>query len=74
MHLAKQTGVYNQYDVTYRLPLEQLLMNEEWYVAQHIKPFRIIVPKWLNEVRQELDDFYRTTPDIKPIELYNFIL
>jgi len=74
MHLAKQTGVYNQYDVTYRFPLEQLLMNEEWYVAQHIKPFRAIVPKWLNEVKQELEDFYRTTPDIKPIELYNFIL
>jgi len=74
MHLAKQTGVYNQYDVTYRFPLEQLLMNEEWYVGQYNNHFRTIVPKLLNAVKQEFEDFCRTTPDITPIDLYNFIL
>ena len=74
MHLAKQTGVYNQYDVTYRFPLEQLLMNEKWYVGQSKKQFRAIVPKCLKAVKQEFEDFCRTTPDIKTIDLYNFIL
>jgi hypothetical protein len=74
MHLAKQTGVYNQYDVTYRFPLEQLLMNEEWYVGQYNQQFRTIIPKCLNAIKQEFEDFCRTTPDIKPIDLYNFVL
>jgi hypothetical protein len=74
MHLAKQTGVYNQYDVSYRFPLEQLLMNEEWYVGQYNQQFRTIIPKCLNAVKQEFEDFCRTTPDIKPIDLYNFVL
>jgi hypothetical protein len=74
MHLAKQTGVYNQYDVTYRFPLEQLLKNEEWYVGQYKKQFRTIVPKCLTEIKQAFEDFCKTTSDIKPVELYNFIL
>jgi hypothetical protein len=74
MHLAKETGVYNQYDLTYRYPLEQLLMNEEWYLKLHRRRFKRIISPNLNAIRQEFEDFCKSTPDIKSIELYKFIL
>jgi hypothetical protein len=49
-------------------------MNEEWYVGQYNQQFRTIIPKCLNAIKQEFEDFCRTTPDIKPIDLYNFVL
>ena len=74
MHLAKKTGVYNQYDITYRYPIEEFLQSEDLRANQHNRPFNIIVPKCLTEIKQAFEDFCKTTPDIKPIELYNFIL
>ena len=75
MHLAKKSGIYNQYDLKYRFPLLHILTNENWYrVWQTTKNFKGISNDYLDEIKGEFEEFCRTTPDIKPIELYNFNL
>lgn len=75
MHLAKKTGVYNQYDLKYRYPLHQLLAGEEWYkVWNSKKQFKLTVPPLLREMQEEFEEFCRTTTNLKLLELYNFNL
>lgn len=73
MHLAKKSGIYNQYDLKYRHPLKQVLSNEDWYQKSK-KHFNFISTQYLDKIKDEFEEFCRTTPDIKPIALYNFIL
>ena len=71
MHLAKQTGVYNEYDLRYRYPLIEILKRESWYHKQ----FKL---KSNNQHLLKIDDEFRTfcqnEQNLKTIELYNFIL
>jgi len=72
MHLAKRTGVYNEFDLKYRQPLNLFLENTQ---KVDLNNFRVITKgDDLANLLQEFEDFCKTTPDIKPIELYNFIL
>lgn len=73
MHLAKKSGIYNQYDLNYRYPLQQLLSKEAWYL-QTKKQFKFVSSPYLEEIKSEFEEFCKTTLDIKPIEHYNFIL
>jgi hypothetical protein len=70
MHLAKKSGIYNQYDLKYRFPLQHILTDENWY--RDI--FNCIFNDYLDEIKSEFEEFCKTTPDIKPLEIYNFIL
>lgn len=75
MHLAKISGVYNHFDLLYRLPIKQILANEEWYKNWTDSKKAILkIHPFLKELKQEYEDFCKTTPDVNPIELYNFIL
>jgi len=73
MHLAKKSGIYNQYDLKYRFPLQHILTNEDWYRVNN-NIFNCISTDYLDEIKSEFEEFCKSTPDIKPIELYNFIL
>jgi hypothetical protein len=72
MHLAKQTGVYNQFDVDYRYPLNNTLSSKKWYFKNK---YRI---KFQSTAIEELRIFYekvsREDPEMVPLEIYNFIL
>lgn len=72
MHLAKSTGVYNQFDIDYRYPLENALRRETWYSQNNFKvKFKNSV---MESMRIEYEEFCKTTDDIQPIDIYNFIL
>lgn len=72
MHLAKLTGVYNQFDIDYRYPIENTLKREAWYSTNN---FRV---KFKNTIMEDMrlayQEFCKTTADIRPIDIYNFIL
>lgn len=75
LHLAKKTGIYNQYDIKYRHPLAQLLANESWSQQSPLSnKYNLILNNHLIKIKDEYEEFCKTTPDIKPIELYNFDL
>ena len=71
IHLAKHSGIFNQFDLLYRFPLETLLKLEEWY---HID-FKVIIrhPAMKGFISQ-YEDFCNNTTDLKKAELYNFLL
>jgi hypothetical protein len=72
MHLAKTTGIYNEFDLKYREPLTLFLANTQ---KVDLGSFRVVTKgDELGNLLQEFENFCQTTPDIKPIELYNFIL
>lgn len=73
MHLAKKSGIYNQYDLTYRYPLQQILSKEEWYLNTK-NYFTFVSCPYLELIKHEFEEFCRTNPDIEQIELYNFNL
>lgn len=72
MHLAKRTGVYNQFDVDYRYPVDNTLNRENWYGGNK---YRL---KFKNNLIEELRIYYeqvsRDDPEMTPLEIYNFIL
>lgn len=72
MHMAKQTGIYNQFDISYRHPLENTLKKEFWFSKDKFK-VAIKNPE-VERIRKEFEGFCKSEPDIKPIEMYNFIL
>ena len=75
MHLAKKTGIYNQFDVKYRHPLTQFLSSESWFNQSPMSSkFNLKASNHLSKIRDDFEEFCKTESDIKPIELYNFDL
>lgn len=71
-HLAQQSGIYNQYDLMYRRPLENTLKHESWFNSGD---FKIKVKKpYLSDLKSEFELFCQSTPDLKRFENYDFIL
>lgn len=72
-HLAKLSGVYNQYDILYRYPLEKTLAQENWFDKDN---FKVTVPnlKPLKDIQQEYELFCKENNDITYIEQYHFLL
>jgi hypothetical protein len=72
IHLAKRTGVYNEFDLKYRHPLNLILNSSKKIDLDNFK----ITTKSneLSNLLKQFEDFCKATPDIKPIKLYNFIL
>lgn len=73
IHLAKQSGVYNQYDLLYRFPLETLLKLEDWLHDHGSIKVKIKHPA-MKEFLIQYEDFCNNTEDLKKAELYNFLL
>ncbi len=72
IHLAKHTGVYNEFDLKYRQPLNSILTSIK---SVDLNNFRVTTKSdALANLLKQFEDFCKATPDIKPIELYNFIL
>lgn len=72
-HLAIESGVYNQFDLLYRSPLENTLNREGW--LDLTKGYSLLVKKsTINLLVNEYEKFCRETPDIKFCKAYNFIL
>lgn len=72
MHLAKLSGVYNQYDVLFRYPLENTLTQESWF---HFDNFKVrIKPSSIKQIKNEYENFCKETDDLSVVENYNFIL
>lgn len=73
MHLAKDSGVYNQYDILYRFPIIGLLKHEDWYTDA--SKFKIkFKHSIMADILKEYEDFCKTTSDLNKVEIYNFIL
>lgn len=72
-HLAIESGIYNQFDLLYRAPLENTLRQESWF--NFTKGYAV---KTKTSVLQELltqhETFCQNTDDIEFCEGYNFIL
>lgn len=71
-HLAMHSGVYNQFDLLYRYPLEHTLKAYDWaditlFKVKHNKEV-------MDEMKKEYEEFCINTPDLKISEFYNFIL
>ena len=73
IHLAKQTGIFNQYDILYRHPLETLLKLEDWFHKLNEFKLKIRHPA-MKEFITQYEDFCNNTTDLKKAELYNFLL
>ncbi len=72
MHLAIGSGVYNQFDVLYRFPLENTLKQEEWY---NHKVYTVKLKRSsTNELTNLYEEFCREATDLKFCKVYNFIL
>lgn len=71
MHLAKRTGIYNEYDIKYRYPLEELLKRHSWY---YNKEFKLKLNEHLLDIQKQFEDFCINDPTIKCANVYNFIL
>jgi len=70
-HLAKQTGIYNEYDIQYRFPLEEILKREDWY---YDKQFKLLFNTELEHIKNSFENFCQNETKLKAVELYNFIL
>lgn len=72
LHLAKMSGVYNQYDVLFRYPLENTLKQEGWF---HLDNFSVrIKQSSIKQIKNEYEIFCKETADLQAVENYNFIL
>lgn len=72
-HLAIESGVYNQFDLLYRAPLENTINQESWMDVT--KGYSFLIKKSaISELLNEYERFCRETPDIKFCKAYNFIL
>lgn len=73
MHLAKKTGIYNQYDLLYRAPIKSSLKAEDWY--EGLKQFKVkIRHPAMKSFVQEYEKFCQDTEGLNKIDIYNFIL
>lgn len=72
MHLAKLSGVYNQYDVLFRYPLENTLRQENWFQSD---TFTVRIKQTgIQKIKEEYELFCKESNDLQVIENYNFIL
>jgi hypothetical protein len=73
MHLAKQTGIYDQFNLLYRHPLSATLKQEPWFREG---PFKVNFrnKELVDQILNEHNDFCSTTENIKFVEVYNFNL
>jgi len=72
VHLAKESGIYNQYDLLFRYPLVNTLKNESWY--NHDMYLLNFSTLHIDTIKQEFELFCKETPDLRYIEIYNFDL
>ena len=70
-HLAMHSGIYNQFDMLYRYPLENTLRLEPWY---NHSIFKVTTDKIISELRQEYEQFCIGNTELHHLEFYNFIL
>ncbi len=72
MHLAKLSGVYNQYDVLFRYPLENTLRQESWF---YLDSFKVRIKQAsIQKIKEQYETFCNGSTDLKFIDIYNFIL
>lgn len=73
MHLAKNSGVYNQFDLLYRFSLTNQLKREDWYAD--FSKFKVkFKDSSIANILKEYEDFCKTTDSLSKVEVYNFIL
>ena len=73
MHLAKESGIYNQYDMLYRFPLLVSLNSEDWYTDLRKFKVKIRHPA-MKSFLTEYEEFCMSATDLKQVNIYNFIL
>lgn len=72
MHLAKLSGVYNQYDVLFRHPLERTLKQESWF---HVSKFNVRIKQFeVQKIKKEYESICNESADLEEVVNYNFIL
>ncbi len=72
VHLAKESGIYNQYDMLYRYPLLKALERETWYSTAPKAKF--MNSELIKQIVDEHNKFCTESVDFTVIENYNFNL
>ena len=72
IHFAKESGIYNQYDLLFRAPIINTLKTEPWY-NQHSFKVRSR-NNLIDQLVSEFENFCRESTDLKQLEAYSFDL